>query len=167
MLEAEFQKRKRRPSGSVRMDETYLLVKGKWMYLYRAVDKQGETIDFLLTKYRDKKAVKRFLKKMIKRNGKPGLINIDKSGANNAAIKDYNKEHNTRIRIRQCKYLNNIVEQDHRFVKRKMRQAMGFESHRSASKTIAGIELWRMLKKGQRKWNGNQSATEQFYELAA
>ena len=166
-LESAFQKRKRRPLGRVRFDETYWLVKGKWMYLYRAVDKQGETIDFLLTKHRDKKAAKRFLKKMIKRNGKPGLLNIDKSGANKAAITDYNKENNTRIKIRQCKFLNNIVEADHRFVKRKMRQAMGFESHRTASKTIAGIELWRMLKKGQKKWSGNQSASEQFFALAA
>ena len=165
-LEAQFHKSKRRPLGRIRLDETYILVKGGWMYLYRAVDKAGETIDFLLTKYRDKKAAKRFLKKMIKRNGKPGLINIDKSGANKAAIKNYNKENNTRIKIRQCKYLNNVVEQDHRFVKRKMHQSMGFENHRTASKTIAGIELWRMLKKGQRKWSGRQTATEQFYALA-
>ena len=70
-------------------------------------------------------------------------------------------------KIRQCKYLNNVVEQDHRFVKRKMRQAMGFETHRTATRTIAGLELWRMLKKGQKKWCGDQSAIEQFYSLAA
>ena len=167
LLEAEFQKRKRRPLGRVRFDETYMLVKGKWMYLYRAVDKHGDTIDFPLTKYRDKRLLSAFLKKMIKRNGKPGLINIDKSGSNKAAIKDYNKENGTRIKIRQCKYLNNVVEQDHRSVKRKMRQAMGFENHRTASKTIAGIELWRMLKKGQMKWGGTKSPTEYFYGLAA
>ena len=166
-LDAEFHQRKRKPGGRIRMDETYLLVKGQWMYLYRAVDKVGETVDFMLTKYRDKKAVTRFLKKMIKRNGKPGLINIDKSGANLAGVHDYNKENVTRIKIRQCKYLNNVVEQDHRFVKRKMRQAMGFETHRTASKTIAGLETWHMIKKGQRKWGGNQSPTAQFYALAA
>jgi len=103
---------------------------------------------------------------MIKRNRKPGLINIDKSGANKAAIKDYNKENGTRIKIRQCKYLNNVAEQDHRFVKRKMRQAMGFENHRTASKTIEEIELWRMLKKAQMKWGGTKSSTEYFYGLA-
>ena len=167
LLEEQFHKRKRRPLGRVRLDETYYLVKGKWMYLYRAVDKYGKTIDFLLTKRRDKKAAKRFLKKMIRRNGKPGVINIDKSGANKAAISDYNKENNTRIKIRQNKYLNNIVEADHRFVKRKMKQAMEFESYQTASATIAGIELWRMIRKGQNKWRGNTSPAEQFYGLAA
>lgn len=166
-LEAEFHKLKPRPGGRVRMDETYILVKGQWMYLYRALDKSGETIDFMLTKRRNKKAVKRFLKKMIRRNGKPSLINIDKSGANQAGINDYNKDHDTSIEIRQCKYLNNLVEQDHRFVKRKMHQAMGFENHLTASKTIAGLEMWHMLKKGQRKWGGNQSPTAQFYALAS
>ena len=105
-LEAAFQTRKRRPGARVRLDETYILTKGKWYYLYRAVDKQGETIDFLLTERRDKKAAKRFLVKMVSRNGKPSLIDIDKSGANKAAILDYNAENNTRIKIRQCKYLN-------------------------------------------------------------
>ena len=102
----------------MRLDETYIKVKGQWKYFYRAVDKQGNTIDFLLTAKRDKKAALRFLTNAIARNGKPGLINIDKSGANNAGIAAYNKENNTRIKIRQCKYLNNIVEQDHRFIKR-------------------------------------------------
>jgi transposase-like protein len=100
------------------------LIKGKWYYLYRAVDKHGETIDFLLTEILDKKAAKRFLTKMITRNGKPSVINIDKSVANKAAMLDYNAEHNTRIKIRHWKYINNIVEADHRFVKRKIRHAM-------------------------------------------
>ena len=104
---------------------------------------------------------------MIKRNGKPGLINIDKSGANKAAIKDYNKESNSRIKVRQCKYLNNIVEADHRFVKRKMKQAMGFETFESATATIKGIEMWRMIKKGQTKWRGDKSPIDIFYALAA
>ena len=79
---------------------------------------------------------------------------------------DYNKEYGTRIKIRQNKYLNNIVESDHRFVKRKMRQTMGFETLRTASNTIAGLELWRMLKKGQTKWGGTKSPVELFYGLA-
>ena len=166
-LEAAFHAHKRRQGGRVRMDETYILIKGKWFYLYRAVDKQGQTIDFLLTKKQDKKAAKRFLAKMVKRNGKPSLINIDSSAASKAAIIQYNKENNTRIKVRQCKYLNNIVESDHRFVKRKMRQAMGFGSFCTAAKTIAGLELWRMLKKGQQKWGGGQSPVEQFYALAS
>lgn len=167
LLEEAFHKRKRRPGGRVRFDETYFMVKGKWKYLYRAVDKEGNTIDFLLTASRDRTAAKRFLKKMIKRNGKPGLINIDKSGANKAGINDFNCEYNCRIKIRQCKYLNNGAEQDHRFVNRKMKHALGYESFVTARKTIAGLELWKILKKGQTKLGGNQSPVELFYGLAA
>ena len=97
--------RRRRRTAAVgprpqRLDETYIKVKGKWKYFYRAVDKQGNTIDFLLTANRNKKAALRFLTKAIERNGKPGLINIDKSGANTAAIQDYNHDHSKRIKIR-------------------------------------------------------------------
>ena len=99
------------------IDETYIKVKGQWYYLYRAVDKHGQTIDFLLTEHRDKEAALRFLKKAIRRNGVPEKITIDGSDANEAAIKSYNQEHGTAIAIRQVKYLNNIVEQDHRAVK--------------------------------------------------
>jgi hypothetical protein len=88
-------------------------VKGEWRYLYRAVDKYGETIDFLFTEHRDKEAALRFLKKAIRRHGVPETITIDGSEANEAAIKSYNQEHGTTISIRQVKYLNNIVEQDH------------------------------------------------------
>ena len=139
------------------LDETYIKVKGQWKYFYRAVDKQGNTIDFLLTAKRDKKAALRFLTRAISRNGKPGLINIDKSGANTAAIKGYNNDHDKRIKIRQCKYLNNIVEQDHRRVKSQCRPMLGFKSFRSAQITLAGIELINMLKKGQlRTTRGNR-----------
>jgi putative transposase len=107
----------------------------------------------------------RFLNKAIGSNGKPGLINIDKSGANTAAIKQYNTDENKRIKIRQCKYLNNIVEQDHRFIKRIIRPMLGFKSFWSARAALAGIELWRMLKKNQGK--SSLPAWEQFYELGA
>src|SRR5262245_32818944 len=99
------------------MDETYIKVKGEWCYLYRAVDKQGQTIDFLLTEHRDQEAALRFLKTAIRRHGVSEKITIDGSDANEAAIKSYNEEHGTNITIRQVKYLNNIVEQDHRGVK--------------------------------------------------
>jgi transposase-like protein len=149
--------------------ETYLKIKGEWIYLYRAVDKQGNTVDFLLAAGRDKKAALSFLSKAIGSNGKPSLINIDKSGANTAGIKQYNVNENRRIKIRQCKYLNNIVEQvvrhsDHRFIKCRIRPMLGFKSFRSARATLAGIELWRMLKKGQNK--SSLPAWEQFYALA-
>jgi transposase-like protein len=102
---------------------------------------------------------------VISSNSKPSLINIDKSGANTAGIKQYNFDENKRIKIRQCKYLNNIVEQDHRFIKRIIRPMLGFKSYWSARATLAGIELWRMLKKGQNK--SSLPAWEQFYALAA
>ncbi len=167
-LEQAFHKKKK-PGDRWRLDETYIKVKGEWKYYYRAVDKQGNTIDFLLTAKRDKKAALRFLNKAIGRNGKPGLINIDKSGANKAGIKAYNEENNRRIEIRQCKYLNNIVEQVHRFIKRKTKLVLGFKNFQSAQKTLAGVELVRMIKKGQqRKTRGKVlSPAEQFYALAA
>jgi putative transposase len=94
------------------MDETYIKVKGEWYYLYRAVDKTGQTIDFLLTEQRDERAAKRFLTKAIRRHGVPETITIDGSAANEAAITSYNEEHGTAIGIRQVKYLNNVVEQE-------------------------------------------------------
>src|SRR5215475_10266849 len=107
------------------IDETYIKVKGQWYYLYRAVDKHGQTIDFLLTEHWDKEAALRFLKKAIRRNGLPETITID---ANDAAIKSYNQEYGTTIIIGQVKYLNNVVEQDHRAVKRVTRPMLGFKS---------------------------------------
>ena len=167
-LEDAFYKKKKRPGNRWRLDETYIKVKGEWKYFYRAVDKQGDTIDFLLTAKRDKKAALRFLSKAIDRNGKPGLINIDKSGANTAAIHQYNRDHCKRIKIRQCKYLNNIVEQDHRRIKRKCRPMLGFKNFHAAQKTLAGIELVNMIKKGQmRRTRGDRlTPAEQFYALA-
>jgi transposase-like protein len=146
------------------MDETNVKVKGEWKYLYRAVDKEGNTIDFLLAAKRDKKAALRFLTKAIGRNGKPSLTNIDQSGANKSGIKQYNRDNDRRFKIRQCNYLNNIIEQDHRFIKRRIRSMLGFKSFWSACATVAGIELWRMLKKGQSK--RSSPAWEQFYALA-
>ena len=117
---------------SWRLDETYIRVKGEWRYLYRAVDKYGQTIDFLLTEQRDEQAARRFLTKAIRRHGVPEKITIDGSEANAAAIRGYNEAHGTAIIIRQVKYLNNIVEQDHRAVKRVTRPMLGFKSFEAA-----------------------------------
>ena len=161
----------KRPVGrSWRMDETYIRVKGEWRYLYRAVDKTGQTIDFLLTEHRDTEAALRFLTHAIRRHGVPEKITIDGSEANEAAIKRYNEEHGTAIIIRQVKYLNNIVEQDHRGVKRITRPMLGFKSFDTAQYTLAGVELMHMLKKGQmRGEKGEEGFTPaaQFYALAA
>ena len=132
------------------------------------MDKKGETIDFLLTAKRDKRAALRFLIKAIGSCGKPGLINIDKSGSNTAAIRQYNKEESKRIELRQCKYLNNIVEQDHRLIKRITKPMLGFKNFFCAQSTLAGIELIRMLRKGQMRYQAGMSKTpaELFYALA-
>jgi transposase-like protein len=131
-LEEAFHRRKRLVGRSWRMDETYIRVKGEWRYLYRAVDKTGQTIDFLLTEHRDTEAALRFLEKAIRRNGVPATITVDGSDANEAAIKRYNEAHGTTIHIRQVKYLNNIVEQDHRAVKRITRSMLGFKAFDAA-----------------------------------
>ena len=110
MLEEAFHRRKRLVWVSWRMDETSIRVKGEWRDLYCAVDKNGQTIDFLLTEHRDKEAALRFLTKAIRRNGAPATIPIDGSEAKAAAINSYNEAHGTAIVIRQVKYLNNIVE---------------------------------------------------------
>jgi putative transposase len=169
-LEEAFHRRKRPVWISWRMDETYIRVKGVWRYLYRAVDKDGETIDFLLTEHRDTEAALRFRKKAIRRNGLPTTITIDGSDANEAAIKRYNQEYGTAIAIRQVKYLNNVVEQDHRAVKRITRPMLGFKSFEAAQSTLTGIELMHMIKKRQWIGEGGQegrTAAEQFYALAA
>jgi putative transposase len=169
-LEQAFHRRKRPVWISWRMDETYIPVKGEWRYLYRAVDKHGQTIDFLLTEQRDEQAAKRFLTKAIRRHGVPETITIDGSAANEAAIKSYNKERGTAIAIRQIRYVNNIVEQDHRAVKRIPRPRLGFKSFEAAQGTIAGVELIHMIKKRQlvvEEGDESLTAAEQFSTLAA
>src|SRR5262249_42753253 len=150
--------------------ETYIKVKGQWRSLYRAVDKYGQTIDFLLTAHRDKEAALRFLKKAIRRNGLPETITIDGSDAKEAAIKCYNEAHGTAIIIRQVKYLNNIVEQDHRAVKRVTRPMLEFKASDAAQDTLVGIERMHMIKKKQlivEEGDEGLTAAELFYSLAA
>ena len=169
-LEVAFHRRKRPVWVSWRLDETYIKVKGAWNYLYRAVDKYGKTIDFLLTEQRDEQAAKKFLIKAIRRHGGvPETITIDGSAANEAAIKSYNEEHGTAIVIRKTKYLNNIIEQDHRAVKRMTRPRLGFKAFDAAQSTLTGIELIHMLRKGQLTGGSEAglTAAEQFYALAA
>jgi putative transposase len=167
LLDEQFRARKRPVGSSWRMDETYVRIKGAWKYLYRAVDKAGATVDFLLTAKRDRKAALRFLRKAIEQNGRPKKITIDKSGANTAAIESYNKDHEAGIEIRQVKYLNNIVEQDHRAAKRLVGPMLGFKSFRSAHVTLTGIELMHMIRKGQLRTKGKLRPAQAFYSLAA
>lgn len=174
LLEKKSRNYKRQVYGSWRMDETYIKIKGKWRYLYRAVDKFGKTVDFMLTKRRDCAAAKKFFRKAILGNRMPHRVNIDKSGANKAALEHFNKpgfitgKH--RFELLQVKYLNNIVEQDHRHIKRITSPMGGFRKMHTAARTIAGIELMNMIKKGQIKFklriDQNLTPAQQFYRLA-
>ena len=143
-------------------------VKGVWKYLYRAVDKQGKTVDFLLTAKRDASAARRFFDKAMRHNDTPDTVTMDKSGVNKAALDQLNTQRDIAIKIRQVKYLNNIVEQDHRAVKRVTRPMLGFKSFRSARAVLAGIELMHMIRKGQFMMEecDGMSFADQFYTLA-
>ena len=146
-----------RPTNrSWRVDETYLRVAGKWTYLYRAVDSTGATIDFLLSARRDANAAKRFLQKSLRSldHPRPRVINVNANPAYPKAIDELkrNGELGNRCRCRPVRYLNNIVEQDHRSVKRRMRASQGFRSFHSAARTIEGIETVNMIRKGQVRW---------------
>ena len=168
VLEKMFRHHKRPVGGSWRMDETYILIQGAWKYLYRAVDKAGHTVDFLLTATRDQEAATRFFNKAMASNDVPEKVAMDKSGANKAAIDDIIENRDLPILIRQAKYLNNIVEQDHRVIKRIVRPMLGFKAFQSAKSIIAGIELMHMIRKGQMIANSSTSMSfaEQFYALA-
>lgn len=166
-FEKKFRKYKLPVNTSWRLDETYIKIKGKWKYLYRAVDKHAQTIDFLLTAKRDKKAAKRFLKRAVRGNGIPEKINIDKSGSNTAGINSYNQDNHTNIEIRQNKYLNNLIEQDHRSVKRHTKQILGFKTFNSAKIILTGIEIMSMIFKNQSGYLPlfNQKPTEAYWAL--
>ena len=162
-------RRRKRPVGrSWRMDETYVKVGGQWKYLYRAVDRDGDTIDFLLRAKRDHAAARAFFERAIDLHGVPEKITIDKSGSNTAAITSMQADSGLPIQMRQSKYLNNLVEQDHRAVKRITRPMLGFKSFRCARILIAGIETMHMIRKGQLGALKDlaSSAANQFYSLA-
>ena len=167
LFEKTFRKHQRPVGKSWRMDETYIKVKGQWKYLYRAVDKEGKTVDFLLRAHRDKAAARRYFEKAIDQNGAPETVTVDKSGANLAALQSINAERETPIKVRQNKYLNNLVEQDHRAIKRIIKPMMGFKDFRCARIILSGIEVMHMIRKGQMKTakGTSPSAAEQFYSL--
>jgi len=141
---------------SYRVDETYIKVKGQEKYLYRAVDSTGQTIDFLLTAKRDAAAAKWFFRKVFRFscNPIPRVINVDKNPAYPAAFRALRCEGilPRRVRLRQCKYLNNLVEQDHRVVKKRTWLAKGYGSFQSAWRTLEGIETMNMIGMGRVRW---------------
>jgi transposase-like protein len=166
VFEKAFRKRKRPVGKSWRLDETYVKVKGQWKYLYRAVDKAGNTVDFLLGAHRDKAAARRYFERAIEQNGEPETINVDKSGANLAALEALNAERLTPIEVRPNIYLNNVVEQDHRAIKRIIKPMLGFKDFRCARIILSGIEIAHMIRKEQICDDGVASTSAQkFYSL--
>jgi transposase, IS6 family len=146
----------KRTNKSYRVDETYIKVKGQDKYLYRAVDSTGQTIDFLLAAKRDTAAAKRFFEKVFSSSSNPipRVINVDKNPAYPAAVKALKAEGTLprRVLLRQCKYLNNVIEQDHRTVKKRTWLAKGYGSFQSAWRTLEGIETVNMIRKGRVRW---------------
>ena len=160
-LEKRIRPHLRLSNGSWRVDETYVRVKGRWTYLYRAVDSRGQTIDFLLSAKRDTAAAKRFFRKALAQphTVNPRTITVDKNPAYPKAVTEMkqNAELWRRSRLRQVKYLNNIVEQDHRRIKRLIRPGLGFGGFWTARRTLTGMEVMAMIRKGQiRNIGGNE-----------
>ena len=133
------------------------------------VDKEGKTIDFFLSQKRDAEASRAFFEKAIGSSGQPDKVNIDKSGANLAGLEKINEDlpEDKKITIRQVKYLNNMVEQDHRGITRITKPMLGFKSFVCAAATLEGIELYNMIRKGQNILHGTLPSWKQFYVLAA
>jgi len=137
---------------SWRVDETYVKVRGKWAYLYRAVDREGNTVDFRLSANRDATAAKAFLRKALKTQGRPPVsITLDGYAASHRAVREL-PQHSPcwkDTRLRSSKYLNNMIEQDHRGVKSRIKPMLGFKDFNRAAVTIAGVELLHRIRKGQ------------------
>jgi transposase-like protein len=178
LLEERFNRRKRAVTGKWHMDETYIKVRGCWMYLYRAIDSLGDTVEFRFSEHRDLPAAKRFLRKALAHHGRPERVVIDGSQTNREAIiacdtenrlRNRSQPARRRISIRQSQYLNNRIEQDHRRIKRRVRPMMGFKSFGSATITLAGIEMVQMMRKRQGRFAFNPAPTlkEQFEAIAA
>ncbi|MBW4091504.1 MAG: IS6 family transposase [Proteobacteria bacterium] len=152
----EFERRWNRfaqPAGaSWRVDETYVKVRGEWVYLYRAVDRAGNTVDFRLSRKRDVAAAKAFFRKAIKGQGSgPRTVTLDGYAASHRAVREMKADGElaAETKLRSSKYLNNLIEQDHRRVKSRIGPMLGFKRFKTAALTIAGIELLRRIRKGQ------------------
>ena len=164
-LEKRIRPHLRRSNGSWRVDETYVRVKGRWMYLYRAVDSRGQSIDFLLSARRDAAAAKRFFRKALGQphTARPRTITLDKNPAYPKAVAELKNDGELwrASRLRQAKFLNNIIEQDHRRPKRLVRPGLGFGGFHTARRTLAGYEAMAMIRKGQVRYIGGRDMRAQ------
>ncbi|GAA5623391.1 IS6 family transposase [Brucella pseudogrignonensis] len=169
-----FNRKKRQVTRKWNLDETYIKVKGEWLYLYRAIDSNGDTVEFYFSKHRDLTAAKRFIRKALARHGRPARIAIDGSETNRIAIVQCDAESRLSqtgkpIAIRCSEYMNNTIERDHRRIKRRTRSMLGFKSETAAGITLAGIELIHMMRKQQCifEYQKALSIKQQFEVLAA
>ena len=173
-----FNSRKRPVTRRWHVDETYIKVRGQWCYLYRAIDSNGDTVEFWFSERRNLAAAKRFLSRALKRHGRPERIVIDGSQTNREAIlscdttdrlQGRSRRELKPIRIRQSAYLNNQIEQDHRAIKRRVRPMLGFQTNDSARAILGGIEMIHMMRKQQARYAriSQPSLAEQFELLAA
>lgn len=157
-------------TDSWRVDETYVKVKKVWMYLYRAVDTQGNTLEFLLSETRDAQAVKRFFQKTLGTSQAvfPRVITVDKNAAYPKAFRELKAEGIMPVscKLRQSKYLNNLVEQDHRFIKRLVKPGMGFFSFDTAWRTLQGYKVIHMIRKGQMQGVNKVDSSSQIVFIA-
>ncbi|MEL4378141.1 IS6 family transposase [Brucella cytisi] len=174
ILLERFNRKKRQVTRKWNVDETYVRVKGQWMYFYRAIDSNGDTVEFWFSEERDLRAAKRFMRKALARDGSPNRITIDGSQTNRTAIiqcdaEDRLKRDGNPIAIQSSKYMNNHIEQDHRRIKRRIRSMLGFKCTTSANTTLAGIELIHMMRKQQGFFAAATplSLKQQFTALAA
>jgi putative transposase len=169
-----FNRKKRQVPRKWNLDETYIKVKREWLYLYRAIDSNGDAVEFYFSKQRDLSAAKRFIRKALARHGRPERIIIDGSETNRISIVQCDAENRLRqtgkpIAIRSSKYMNNMIEQDHRRIKRRTRSILGFKSEPAAGITLSGIELIHMMRKRQGVFEYQKvlSIKQQFEALAA
>lgn len=178
VLLERFNRRKRSVGSKWHMDETYIKVRGQWMYLYRAIDNVGDTVEFWFSEHRDLPAAKRFMRKALGRHGRPDRIVIDGSRSNWEAIvacdaesrlRDRSRRALKKIDVRKSQYLNNRIEQDHRRIKRRVRSMLGFKAFKTAAVTLAGIEMVQMMRKRQGcfAFNPMPSLKEQFEAIVA
>jgi len=176
LLLEQFNRRKCPVTGKWHVDETYIKVRGRWMYLYRAIDSNGDTVKFWFSERRNLVAAKRFLRKALNRHGRPERVVIDGSQTNREAIvscdttdrlQDRSRRELKPIRIRKSAYLNNRIEQDHRAIKRRVRPMLGFKSTHSARAVLSGLEMVHMMRKRQAKYarNVSLSLAGQFEQL--